>query len=56
MSKRARVNRNDSFDQPNYPNQNSSFKPSSYFTNNATATATTASAATSHPRSFLRLE
>ncbi|PHT46964.1 hypothetical protein CQW23_16122 [Capsicum baccatum] len=67
MSKRARVNRNDSFDQPNYPNQNISstdnpnnfLKPSSSFTNNAaataataTATATTASAAVATPASF----
>ncbi|KAM3373705.1 FCS-Like Zinc finger 1-like [Capsicum galapagoense] len=61
MSKRARVNRNDSFDQPNYPNQNISstdnpnkfLKPSSSFTNNTAATATaTASAAVATPASF----
>ncbi|PHT46952.1 hypothetical protein CQW23_16110 [Capsicum baccatum] len=46
MSKRARVNRNDRFDQPNYPNKNSSFKPPSYFTNNATAAAASAAIAT----------
>lgn len=53
MSKRSRVNRADSFDQPNYPNKNSSTKnpekfskPSSALSNNvvaATAAATTSS-------------
>ncbi|XP_055831123.1 FCS-Like Zinc finger 1-like [Solanum dulcamara] len=47
MSKRSRVNRADSFDQPNYPNKNSSFSKPSALSNNvvaATAAATTSSA------------